>query len=280
MDWYRGKKVLITGGSKGIGRATAVRLAGLGAHVVVAARGQAALDETVAAMTAAGGANQTFGAVAFDVTDTTAVDAATQEVLGLLGGLDLLVCNSGYAETGVVSEADPGIFEDLMRVNYLGHVNVVRALAPHFQAQGSGDICLVSSMLGFLGLYGYAAYSASKFAIVGFAQAFRQEMALSGVRVTLFYPPTTKTPGLEKENETKPAEVWALESDSGWNRIYESDEVADGLLKTIRKGVFDGMVGSDSKLIYFLARHLPGLTRYFADGDLRKAISKVAGKGA
>ncbi|MFT4627754.1 MAG: 3-dehydrosphinganine reductase [Myxococcota bacterium] len=275
MDWYRGKKVLITGGSKGIGRATAVRLAGAGAHVVVSARGQAALDETVEAMRAAGGSDAVLGAVAFDVTDRPAVQAGTAKAVELLGGLDLLICNTGYAETGVLAECDEDSHERMMRVNYLGHVNVVRALAPHFVAQGSGDICLVSSMLGFLGLYGYSAYAASKFAIVGFGQALRQEMKLHDVRVTVFYPPTTKTPGLEAENESKPPVVWALESDSGWNKIYEADEVAAGLLSSIRKGTFDAMVGADSKLIYTLARHVPGITRYFADGDLKKAIQKV-----
>lgn len=277
MDWYRGKKVLITGGSKGIGRALATALASAGAHVIVTARGQAALDETVAAMQAAGTSGQVFGSLSFDVTDRAAVEEATAQAVERLGGLDVLVCNTGYAETGTTVDADADAYERMIRVNYLGHVNVVKALAPHFVAQKSGDICLVSSMLGFLGLYGYGAYAASKFAIVGFAQALRQEMGLHGVRVGVFYPPTTKTPGLETENESKPPEVWALESDSGWNKTYEAEEVAAGMLATIRKGTFDGVIGADSQLIYSLARYMPGITRYFADSDLRKAIAKVSG---
>ena len=277
MDWYHGKKVLITGGSKGIGRALAVRLAASGAHVVVTARGQTALDETVAAMRSVAAADAVLGSLSFDVSDRPAVQQACAEALQTLGGLDVLICNTGYAETGITVEADPDSYERMLRVNFLGHVNVVQAVAPHFVAQKSGDICLVSSMLGFLGLYGYGAYAASKFAIVGFAQALRQEMGLHGVRVGVFYPPTTKTPGLEKENESKPPEVWALESDSGWNKTYEADQVAARMLTTIRKGTFEGVIGNDSRLIRGLARHLPGITRYFADDDLRKAIKKVGG---
>jgi 3-dehydrosphinganine reductase len=279
MSGYRGKKVLICGGSKGIGRSLAISLAGQGAHVVVAARGQEALDETVDAMRAASEGETSLGSVVFDVTDMAQVTAGCRAALDLLGGLDVLVCNSGAAFTGAVEDVDVDTFEAMMNLNYLGHVRVVHALAPHFKAQGSGDICLVPSMLGFLGLYGYSAYSASKFAIVGFAQALRQEMGLHGVGVSVFYPPTTETPGLEKENESKPAVVWALESDSGWNRIYTADQVAGAILKHIARGKFEGVIGSDSKLIFVLARYFPGLTRYFADQDLKKAIAKVAASG-
>ena len=276
MAGYRGKKVLICGGSKGIGRSLALALVKQGAHVVVAARGQQALEETVAAMQEVADGELSLGSVSFDVTEMDQVTRGCEEALAILGGLDVLVCNSGAAFTGAVEDVDVTSFESMMNLNYLGHVRVVHALASHFKEQGSGDICLVSSMLGFLGLYGYSAYSASKFAIVGFAQALRQEMGLHGVSVSVFYPPTTETPGLEKENESKPAVVWALESDSGWNRIYTADQVAVAILKHIRKGKFEGVIGSDSKLIFALARYFPGLTRYFADQDLKKAIAKVA----
>jgi 3-dehydrosphinganine reductase len=275
MDWYRGKKVFISGGTKGIGRATAIRLAGVGADVVVAARGQAGLDETLASMRSAG-PKGTFGAISVDVTDRQAVTAAAQEALALLGGMDVLICNTGYALTGLTHEAEDDAYEKMMAVNFMGHVHVVRALVDHFREQGSGDICLVSSMLGFMSMYGYGAYSASKFAIVGFAQALRQELTLEGVRVTVFYPPTTKTPGLDKENESKPPVVWALEADNGWNKTYEAEEVADGLLASIKKGKFEGVIGADSWFIHTVNRVLPGITRWIFDGDLRKAVAKVA----
>lgn len=278
MGFYTGKKVLIIGGSKGIGRSTAELLAAEGAHVYVAARGQGALDETVEAMKARASGSPTLGSVSFDVTDRAAVATACATVLEGLGGLDVLICNSGFAHTGKVTEVEAEVYDQMMAVNYMGHVNVVRELAPHFAKQGSGHICLVSSMLGFMGLYGYGAYAASKFAIVGFAEALRQEMLLHDVGVTVFYPPTTETPGLEKENETKPPEVWALEADSGWNKTYTSNEVAKGLLASVQKGRFDAVVGMDSKLIFTVNRLLPGISRYFADQELKTAIKKVKAK--
>lgn len=277
MSWWKGKKVLITGGSKGIGRALAEQAAEAGASVVVAARGQADLDATVAAMKARGGAG-VYDAVAFDVTDFAATEAGVQAAIAQLGGLDVLVCNSGYARPGYVQDLPIEAFSDQMRVNYLGHVHAVRAALPTLIAQGHGDVALVSSMMGFMGLYGYTAYTASKFAIVGFAQALRQELAVKGVRVGVHYPPTTETPGLEAENAWKPADVWALEADNSFSKTYTADQVAQAMIGSIPKGRFDNMVGADSWFIYTMNRVFPGITRWMADGELRSAIQKTAGK--
>jgi 3-dehydrosphinganine reductase len=277
MGYYRGKKVLVVGGSKGIGRALAEHLAREGAAVVVAARGQAALDETVAALEATGGPGP-FGSQSFDVTDMDAVASAVEAVLETLGGLDVLVCNSGYATAELFEHADVADFRRMMDVNFFGHVHVCKAVVPHLIAQGRGDICLVSSMMGFLPLFGYSAYAASKFAISGFAESLRQEMKTHGVRVTAYFPPTTETPGLEKENETKPPAVWALEAESGWNKVYTAEQVALSMARCIEKGVVHGMIGNDSRLLYTVNRLAPGLTRYLTDGEVRSAIAK-AGSG-
>lgn len=278
MSFYRGKKVLIVGGSKGIGRALAEHLGKQGAAVWVAARGESALQETVDAMKAGGGAGP-FGYVSMDVTDFEAVQAGCDAAIAGMGGLDVLVCNSGFAVSGTFAESPLGQFDQMMSVNFMGHVHAAKALMPHFIGQGSGDICLVSSMMGFLPLFGYPAYSASKFAIIGFGESLRQELKKHQVRVTMYYPPTTKTPGLDKENEDKPPEVWALESESGFNKTYEADQVASSMAKCIEKGVVHGMIGADSKFIYTVNRLLPGLTRYMTDDEVKKARKKAAEAG-
>ncbi len=278
MSFYSGKKVFIVGGSKGIGRATALDLARKGASVWVAARGQAALDETVEALKQAAPSGN-HGSVSMDVGNRQAVGEACDRMLAGLGGLDVLICNSGFALPSLFVDSDPADFEKMMTVNFMGHVNVVHALTPHFVQQGHGDICLVSSMMGFLPLYGYAAYSASKFAIVGFAESIRQELKQHGVRVTIYYPPTTETPGLEKENETKPPAVWALESDNNFTKTYTAEQVANHIAGCISKGVVHGMIGADSKFVYNFNRLLPGIARYVADMEVTSAIKKVAQKG-
>lgn len=276
MQRYDGQRVLITGGSSGIGRATALELAAAGAHVAVSARNQERLDETVAAMReVARRPDQQLVAVPMDVTDRERVRAAAGEALEALGGLDVLVCNSGYARTGYAHEASDDQYDEMIQVNYLGHVNVVRAFLPHFLEQGRGDICLVSSMLGFMSSFGYSAYSGSKYAIQGFAESLRHELKPHGIGVTLYYPPTTRTPGLERENEGKPKAVWAFESESGWNKVYTAEQVARSILAAIASKRFEAMIGFDSWLIFYAYRLVPGIARWLADDELTKAVKKV-----
>lgn len=274
MSSFQGLKVLITGASSGIGRAAAVQLARQGAHVAVAGRDVARLDETVeACRAAASGRDQVFAPVVFDVRDRDRVRTAAAEVLEALGGLDLLVCNSGCAVTGYLHELPDQAFDDLIQVNYMGHVNVVRAFLPHFMEQRGGHICLVSSVLGFLGFMGYAPYAASKHAVVGFGHCLRQEMIPHGVRVSQYYPTTTDTPGLARENEDKPPETWAIE---GTSKAMSAEDAAADLLKHIAGGRYEGMKVPDPWYIWLVNRWAPWVVRMIMDGDLNKFLKKRA----
>lgn len=268
MSYYAGKKVLVTGGSSGIGRSIALQLAREGADVAIWARRQPLLDATLQELQAAASTpNQTFVAVSVDVTDRPSVREAAAQTLAGLKGLDVLVNNSGFAQPIPLEELNDDDIDRMTSVNYLGHVNVTRAFLPHFKAQRSGDICNVTSMLGFMGFYGYTAYCGSKFAIVGFSECLRQEMLLHKVRVTVFYPPTTDTPGLTTENEVKPAETWAIE---GKATAYSSEDVARSLLRGVQKGRYTNMIGFANWAIYYAQRFIPGVVRWVLDQDLQK----------
>lgn len=273
MSWYRGKRVLITGGSSGIGKAAALQVAREGGSVAILARNPerlaAALEEIRAA-----GPKGLHHAVSVDVTDEAAVQAGVDEVIKTLGGLDVAICNSGYARCAAVTDMDADTFRAIMDTNFYGHLHVTRAVLPHFKAQRSGAISLVTSMLGFMSIYGYAAYSASKYAIVGFAESLRQEMLPYNVSVNVFYPPTTSTPGLSKENETKPELTWAIE---GTSREFSPEAVASTLLAAIAKGRFVSMIGLDSWAIYWATRWIPAIVRFVVDRDV---WSFVRNKGA
>lgn len=271
MDFYDGKRVLVVGGSRGIGRALALLLARRGARVCVAARGTDDLEKVVAELppVAAG----PHGLATFDTADGVAVARARDGVLATLGGLDVLVCGSGSARAAGVFDTPADDYRRMLDINYLGHVNVVRAFGPDLVAQRGGAICLVSSLAALMPIYGYAAYAASKAALAAFAESLRQEMKLHGVNVVVHYPPTTDTPGLVEENRTKPPAVWAIESQSGWSKIHSAESVAASIAAAIERGRPQGLAGFDSRLLATVMRLAPGLFRRLTDAEVRKAVA-------
>lgn len=271
MDFYDGKRVLVVGGSRGIGRALALLMARRGARVCVAARGTDDLEKVVAELppVAAG----PHGLATFDTADGVAVARARAGVLAALGGLDVLVCGSGSARAAGVFDTPADDYRRMLDINYLGHVNVVRAFGPDLVAQRGGAICLVSSLAALMPIYGYAAYAASKAALAAFAESLRQEMKLHGVNVVVHYPPTTDTPGLVEENRTKPPAVWAIESQSGWSKIHSAESVAASIAAAIERGRPQGLAGFDSRLLATVLRLAPGLFRRLTDAEVRKAVA-------
>lgn len=272
MRWYRGKKLFITGGSSGIGRSLARLAAQAGADVAIAARGKGRLDEVLAELRELG--DGTYVACALDVSDRAACDAVVGEVIETLGGLDVVINNAGITHPGYISEIPDEVFDSMMAVNYFGAVNVTRACLPHFEAQRSGHICNVSSVLGFMGVFGYTAYAASKFALTGFSECLRQELVTKGIGVSVVYPPDTDTPQFHMENEIKPPETAML---SGTIKVMEPDDVARITLEGIARNREHIVPGAGSKFIYFMNQHFPGIVRRFIDADLRKFARRQAG---
>jgi 3-dehydrosphinganine reductase len=265
---FAGKRVLITGGSSGIGKALAGQLLDAGAHVCIAARGQARLDEALAELRVrARDPAQVLTSVALDVGDRDAVERAAPTILAELGGLDLLINNAGITHPAAMLDTPAELFESIMRVNYFGTVHVTRALLPAMIEQGGGQVAIVSSLAGVIGIYGYTAYSASKFALVGFAECLRQDLIAHNIGVSVVFPPDTDTPQLSAENLIKPAQTRAI---AGNVKVLSPDYVARVTLLGLRKGRHQIIPGFGSKFSCFMARRFPGLTRWTLDSQLRR----------
>lgn len=181
-----GKIALITGGSRGIGRACSELLAAAGAHVIVNYRsGADAAAETVAAIEAAGGKAESLQ---FDVADPDAVDEAFREAVKRLGGLHILVNNAGIALDQLLLRVKPEEIEKTFAVNVGGAIYCAKAAIRPMMKARSGRIVNLSSVVAESGNPGQAVYSASKMALIGLTKTLAREYASRGVTVNAVAP--------------------------------------------------------------------------------------------
>ena len=185
----RPRRILITGASRGIGRASALALAARGHSLILVARGRPALEQVVAQIHAGGGQAQAF---TLDVTDSASV--STTIALVLAGGpIDVLVNNAGACyQSEFLAQSQARLREEL-ELNYFGALHMIRALLPAFIERRQGAIVNVSSLLGSAAAPTTANYSGSKAALEAFSQGLRGEVARFGVRVSVFVAPHTRT---------------------------------------------------------------------------------------
>jgi NAD(P)-dependent dehydrogenase (short-subunit alcohol dehydrogenase family) len=187
-----GKTVLITGASSGIGRAAGVEFAKAGAIPILAARSRPKLEKALEEIS---DIQPRAGYVRVDVSDRTRVEAMVDEVLARFGKIDVLFNNAGHATVGPIEGAD--FSEDtrsMFDVDFMGTVNVTKAVLPSMRARGEGRILNMSSVVGRKAFARFGGYSAVMHALAGFTDALRQELDGSGVRVSIIHPALTQTP--------------------------------------------------------------------------------------
>jgi 3-dehydrosphinganine reductase len=141
------------------------------------------------------------------VTDAAALGVAFAALSDASGPCDVLVACAGSAHPGYFEQLDDAVFREQIEVDYFGALHAVRAVVPSMMARGRGHLVLVSSTAGLVGVFGYSAYAPAKFAVRGLAETLRPELAPHGIVVACAYPPDTRTPGVDRENELKPAET-------------------------------------------------------------------------
>ena len=251
---FQNKLVLITGGSKGIGLATAREFAREGASVFVLARHKDQLTAAVKSLEECrADKTQKFGYIQADVTNPDEIKKAAAKFLKENGTPDYLVNCAGVAHPGKFEELDLATFYWMMDVNYYGTVLVTKAFINSMIKRGSGHIINVSSMGGVIGIYGYTAYSGSKYAVTGFTDVLRSEMKLHGIKVSLVLPPDTKTDQLEYETQFKPAITkWITAA----GNLAKPEDVARTILKGIRKNRYIILSNFETGFLYRLSHFL------------------------
>jgi NAD(P)-dependent dehydrogenase (short-subunit alcohol dehydrogenase family) len=188
-----GRLVLITGGSSGIGRSTALALGAAGARVALVARTRQKLEEVAEEITAAGGQAHVFPC---DLTDLEAIDGLVAEVTATLGVPDVLINNAGRSIRRSVRNSYDRFhdYERTMALNYFGAVRLILGLLPGMRERGGGHIVNVSTMGLQTNTPRFSAYLASKAALDAFSRSIASEVVLDGIYFTTVYMPLVRTP--------------------------------------------------------------------------------------
>ena len=252
--------VLVTGASSGIGRATALALAVPGARFVLVGRDRSRLESAAAVL-------RERGAVAHVLPSDLALPAAAPsvaaETIRVAGVPDVVVLAAGINDFAFFEDTGNEVAERLFRVNVLAPMALTKALLPHLRRRGSGRFVFVGSVFGSIAFPCFAAYSASKFALRGFTEALRRELAGSGVGVTYVAPRGTRTPMTDGFTEAATAAGMHLD---------EVDAVARRIADAATRGVPRRTLGLPEAIFTRVNALFPSLV----DRALRGARDRLA----
>ncbi|XVE84836.1 hypothetical protein DITRI_Ditri17bG0044600 [Diplodiscus trichospermus] len=229
----KNRHVFITGGSIGIGLAIAEQAASEGARISLLARSLDKLQEAKESI------RQNYGVEASIFAADVCDDDAVQRAIKKAGPIDVLVVNHGVYENQELENQGFDAVKLIIDVNLMGSFNVIKAALPLMKDRkdkGPASIAIMSSMAGEVGIYGYTAYSASKFGLRGLAESLQQEVIVDNIHLSLIFPPLTQTPGLEQAWK-KMSEVSKLIAGLSGEMI-KAEQVAKITIDGIKSGSF------------------------------------------
>ncbi|XP_044282618.1 3-ketodihydrosphingosine reductase [Varanus komodoensis] len=246
-----GAHVVVTGGSSGIGKSIAIECFKQGAFITIIARNENRLMETKKEIEKFSvNDKQVVQSISVDVSkDGTNVARVLKQAQEKLGPVDMLINCAGTSVNAKFEDLDISKFEQLMAINYLGSIYPTRAVVTTMKERRMGRIVFVSSQAGQVGVFGYTAYSATKFALRGLAEALQMEVKPYNIYITVAYPPDTDTPGYAEENKHKVLETKLISEASS---ICQPDYVARIIVKDAIQGKFSSSIGTDGHMLTVL----------------------------
>jgi hypothetical protein len=249
----KGKVVLITGASSGIGKETAKIFARVGCKVVLASRNLENLNKVADEIKVF---NPDVLVFQTDVSDFKSLDVLVEQTLKGFGKIDILINNAGFGIYGWFHQTPFEEIERIMRVNFLGAVYLTYRVLPFMIKQGSGIVVNISSVVGKRGVSGMSIYSASKFALTGLTEALRVEYKKMGVHFIGVHPGTTDTKFFEN------ARYYGTDRMQGRFMIMSAEKVAREILKAVIKKKRDIVLTPVGKLTVAINKISPSFVDY------------------
>ena len=255
----RGGVAVLTGAASGIGAALAVDLARRGMHLALVDLDAIGLETTAAKARATGASVSTH---AMDVADRDAVTALPQAVLAAHGRVTALVNNAGVALGGLFEQVDADDFDWLMAINFGATVRLTRAFLPLLAREGAAQVVNVSSIFGIIAPPGQTAYVASKFAVRGFSESLRHELAMNGspVGVTVVHPGGVRTAISENARLAKGLDAADVQRErANWRSLLAlaPEVAAETIAVAIERRAPRVLVGQDAKAAALVQRLFP-----------------------
>jgi len=270
---FKERWALICGGSKGIGKAVAKEIVKLGGSVCIVARDKEILNSAANEIgELKNEISQKVDIISCDTTDIEMLKPLFSDFFEKNGIPDYLLNFVGISLPDYLENLTVDDFKRHMTTNFFGQLNPILVLLPYFKEKKEGYIVNASSIAGFIGQMGYAAYTPTKSAILGLSESLRHELKPYNVNVSVLCPPDTETPGLQKELETRPEELNIISE--SWGGLLAPEEVAEKYIKGLLKNEFYIMPGS-SKFLWRIMRLFPKLVHWISDRDLKKARKKL-----
>lgn len=251
--YQKGTVVWITGASSGIGEALSYHLSRLGCRLILSARREARLREVREACANPG----EVAILSLDLSEPEAMPQRVEEALSVYGHVDVLVNNAGLSQRSLIRETDMAVYEQLIRVNYLGTVALTKALLPAFLQRGKGHYAVVTSLMGRFGSPYRSGYCGAKHALHGFFDVLRMEHEKDGIRVSLICPGFVDT-DVARNALTADGSSQARQ-DSATAAGMAPERFAVKMWKAIDRGKWETYIGGKEVSGIYLKRFFPKL---------------------
>lgn len=254
---FKDKVIWITGGSSGIGEHLAYALAAQGARLILSSRNEKELQRVKNNCNK----NTKVLLIPLDVTDFDTIPAAVEKAVAYFNRIDILVNNAGISQRSLIIETTLDVDQRIMTVNYFGAIAITKAMLPIFLKQGSGQIVVISSVMGKIGVPYRSAYAASKHALHGFFDSLRTEFGRQNIDVTIILPGYVRTNVTVNAltGDGSPMNTMAAETEKGMDPTY----FANRAIRAIDRKKEEVMIGKREVYSVYVKRFLPAFFSYF-----------------